>query len=229
MPPRLLVSVRNAAEAAEARAGGADLLDVKEPARGPLGRADDATTTAVVRAAAGAVPVSAALGELPAVPDPPTVAGLAFAKWGLAGWGGRPDWPDRWRDSRAALAAACPGCRAVAVAYADGERVGAPPPEAVARFAAAEAAGAFLVDTAVKDGTTLLDWLTLPVLDTLIRTCRTAGVPVALAGSLGPREIGRLRGLNPDWFAVRGAACAGGRDGTVEADRVRSLAVLLRG
>jgi len=228
MPPRLLVSVRDAAEAAEALAGGADLLDVKEPARGPLGRADDATLAAVVRAAAGAVPVSAALGELPAVPDPPAIAGLAFVKWGLAGWGGRPDWPDRWRDSRAALAVACPDCRAVAVAYADGERAGAPPPEVVARFATAEAAGAFLVDTAVKDGTTLLDWLTLPALDRLVRTCRAAGVPLALAGSLGPREIGRLRELDPDWFAVRGAACADGRAGTVNAARVRSLVALLR-
>jgi hypothetical protein len=223
------VSVRDAAEAAEALAGGADLLDVKEPARGPLGRADDATAAAVVRVAGGAVPVSAALGELPAVPDPPAVAGPAFAKWGLAGWGSRPDWPERWRDHRDALVVACPGCRAVAVAYADAERVGAPPVEDVARFAAGERAGAFLIDTAVKDGTTLLDWLTLPALARLVKTCRAAGVPVALAGSLGPREIGRLRELAPDWFAVRGAACGGGRTGKVEVGRVRSLATLLCG
>ena len=36
--PGLLVSVRSAAEAATALAGGADLIDVKEPSRGPLGR-----------------------------------------------------------------------------------------------------------------------------------------------------------------------------------------------
>ena len=52
---------------------------------------------------------------------------------------------------------------------------------------------------------------------------------MALAGSLGPREIGRLRELAPDWFAVRGAACAGGRAGTVNVERVRSLTALLRG
>ena len=36
--PQLLVSVRNATEAAAAVLGGADILDVKEPANGPLGR-----------------------------------------------------------------------------------------------------------------------------------------------------------------------------------------------
>ncbi len=60
----LLVSVRDAAEAAASLAGGADLIDVKEPARGPLGRADAATIAAVVQAVGGRVPVSAALGEL---------------------------------------------------------------------------------------------------------------------------------------------------------------------
>ena len=46
---RLLVSVRSAAEAEAALLGGADVIDVKEPDRGPLGRADDAVIAAVVR------------------------------------------------------------------------------------------------------------------------------------------------------------------------------------
>src|SRR4051812_12944434 len=89
---KLLVSVRSAAEAEAALTGGAGLIDVKEPSRGPLGRADDATIAAVVRIVAGRVPVSAALGELadgqPAYPGP----GLAFVKRGLAACGARPDW-----------------------------------------------------------------------------------------------------------------------------------------
>jgi hypothetical protein len=71
---RLLVSVRNAWEAGEALAGGADLIDVKEPRRGSLGAASPATwldvRQALSRAAlkeepqTGSVPLSAALGEL---------------------------------------------------------------------------------------------------------------------------------------------------------------------
>src|SRR5215468_9568595 len=88
-PPRypgLLISVRDAAEAEAALRGGADVIDVKEPRRGSLGRADAATIAAVVACVAGRRPVSAALGELvepgsEAVPGP----GLSFVKWGLAG------------------------------------------------------------------------------------------------------------------------------------------------
>src|SRR5438128_1572682 len=64
--PGLLVSVRSAAEAEIAIGAGAALIDVKEPSRGPLGRADDTTIAAVVKQVAGRRPVSAALGELPA-------------------------------------------------------------------------------------------------------------------------------------------------------------------
>ena len=48
-----------------------------------------------------------------------------------------------------------------------------------------------------------------------------------LAGSLGPAEIERLLPLAPDWFAVRGAACEGGRGGRVTEPRVRALVELM--
>src|SRR5690242_4202542 len=60
----LLVSVRSPAEAVAALEGGAALIDVKEPSRGPLGRADEDTITAIVQTVAGRRPVSVALGEL---------------------------------------------------------------------------------------------------------------------------------------------------------------------
>ena len=60
----LLISVRSAREAEIALCGGADLIDVKEPARGSLGRAKGSVIRDVVLRIAGQVPVSAALGEL---------------------------------------------------------------------------------------------------------------------------------------------------------------------
>jgi hypothetical protein len=60
----LLVSVRNAAEAEEALAGGADIIDVKEPSRGPLGRADAQNARDVIQTVSGRRLVSVALGEL---------------------------------------------------------------------------------------------------------------------------------------------------------------------
>lgn len=228
--PRLLVSVRNVTEAQAAMNGGADLIDVKEPTRGPLGRADDEVIAAVIEAVAGRRPVSAAMGELAGrIFNPSDSDGLrirpalGFVKWGLAGCGDTPDWRNHWRAARDQLPIES---QAVAVAYADWQRADAPPPHTIADFAMTELAGAFLIDTAVKDGSTLLDWLPLPEIAELVRQCQSADVSVALAGSLGRCEIEKLLPLVPDWFAVRGAACDGGRTGRVSSDRVAELVLV---
>ncbi|MBI3863420.1 MAG: hypothetical protein HY290_16135, partial [Planctomycetia bacterium] len=90
--PQLLVSVRSAAEAAAAIAGGCDVLDVKEPSRGPLGMADVSTIAAIIdaaRAAQPSAPVSVALGEAadwaPDRQPPQLPAGIAYLKLGTAG------------------------------------------------------------------------------------------------------------------------------------------------
>jgi uncharacterized protein (UPF0264 family) len=221
----LLVSVRSEAEAEAALAGGAGLIDVKEPAHGSLGCAGPERIASVLRVVAGRRPVSAALGEL----VEKKVSGpfsLAFAKWGLAGCGDRRDWPDELCRAAEALPE---GCRPVAVAYADWRRAAAPPSAQVCDFACARAWGAFLIDTWHKDGTTLLDWLTLDELRDLRDRCGAANVSVALAGSLGVEQMRVLRPLRPDWFAVRGAACRDGRrTATIDVGQVRRLVDLLR-
>jgi uncharacterized protein (UPF0264 family) len=222
--PGLLVSVRSVEEAEAALAGGADLIDVKEPARGSLGRADAATIAAIVGQVARRRPVSAALGELIETPSPPDCEQLAFAKWGLAGCGRRPGWRAELRIVGDLLRHKAPTCALVAVAYADWQQAQAPPPHEVAEFASANPCGAFLLDTWRKDGRTLLDWLPPAEVAALSQTCRQAGVRVALAGSLGPQEMLALRAATPDWFAVRGAVCQGGRrEATINPDAVRRL------
>jgi uncharacterized protein (UPF0264 family) len=121
-----------------------------------------------------------------------------------------------------------PGCRLVSVAYADYQVAGAPPLDDVLERALACREGPFLVDTYGKDGSTLLDLLSLSRIADLCRRCRRAGVPIALAGSLGPREIERLRPAEPTWFAVRGAACRGrDRQAAVDSQKVRELVELI--
>ena len=89
---RLLVSVRSAAEAEAALAGGAAVIDVKEPTRGALGRADDARDRR-----RGAQPSPA--GRRSAPPSASCATGrrrtclaclpsLAYVKCGLAGCAG---------------------------------------------------------------------------------------------------------------------------------------------
>jgi (5-formylfuran-3-yl)methyl phosphate synthase len=230
---QLLVSVRSAVEAEAALRGGAALIDVKEPSHGALGRASAATLADVVRAVARRCPVSAALGEL--LEDagevwPPQDVPLTLVKWGLAGYAAHSAavWrSELWLAVRG-LTEHQPNCRAVAVAYADWRRARAPRPEEVCDFAREHATGAFLIDTWEKDGSTLLDGLSLTEIERLRERCRAAGVPVALAGSLGPAEIQTLLPLRPDWFAVRGAVCQGRQRGAaIDEGKVRQLADLL--
>lgn len=230
---QLLVSVRSAREAEAALRGGAAIIDVKEPASGALGRASDATIAGVTRALAGRRPVSAALGELLDVPGeiaPPEGVPLTFVKWGLAGYAvqGAALWQSELGLAQRGLTQRQPRCRPVAVAYADCKRAQAPTPDAVCDFAISNATAAFLIDTWKKDGSTLLDWLTLPEIELLRDRCHAAGVPLALAGSLGAEQIRTLLPLCPDWFAVRGAVCQGHqRKSMIEEGKVRQLVNLL--
>jgi uncharacterized protein (UPF0264 family) len=233
---QLLVSVRSAAEAGAALEGGAHVIDVKEPLRGPLGPADAAVTAAILEAVAGRRPVSAALGELADRTEttPYPVAGLTFVKWGLAGMGHVADWPCRLAEAQRGIGEE-PSCRAVVVAYADWEAAGAPPVNAVVAFALKQPGGVLLLDTfqkaAARDAgaaPTLLDLISLQQLTALCHRCREAGVRVALAGSLRAAHIRELNPVRPDWFAVRGAVCAAGRrEAAVNAGKVRALVELL--
>jgi (5-formylfuran-3-yl)methyl phosphate synthase len=217
---KLLVSVRSAAEAEAALDGGAALIDVKEPTRGPLGRADDSVIAEVFRIVAGRTPVSAAMGELIEYDPPRSMSGLSYAKWGLAGCKSRPEWSSLFLHAKQGLP---PECQAVVVAYADWEIAASPGPDAVCAFACAHRIP-FLIDTWMKAGQSLLDWLSVTDIVRLCRRCQRAGVSVALAGSLDMHKMERLRPAEPDWFAVRGVACRGGRRGNgIDVERVRRL------
>lgn len=219
---RLLVSVRNVDEARAALEGGADLIDVKEPARGPLGRADADVLQAVVRFVKQRRLVSAACGDLEPASAAPSVAGLNFVKWGLAQL--------RHADWQAALITAGSnlpeGCQPVAVAYADADNAHSPAVDDVLRFAISRR-WPLLVDTFEKQGQTLVDWLGSVQVAQLVHSCQQADIPVALAGALTTQAIQTLT-VWPDWIAVRSAACRSGqREQSVCGQRVRELADLV--
>jgi hypothetical protein len=126
------------------------VIDVKEPARGPLGCADARVWEEVRAVVPRGLPVSVALGELiewtrapRSLPGPEEFAGIAYRKLGLAGAG--PRWEEDWGELRGRLG---PGPEWIAVVYADWEHARAPHPDAVreAAIAAPDCAG-ILVDT----------------------------------------------------------------------------------
>jgi (5-formylfuran-3-yl)methyl phosphate synthase len=238
--PGLLVSVRSSQEAEAAFQGGAHIIDVKEPDHGSLGRADDRVISAVIDQVAGRRPVSAALGELADGLPPCRDQRLTFVKWGLAGCGTipnpRPGDHRAWQN-RLDLELSQPGSpQTVIVAYADWQCAHAPEISEIVAFACQKPGNVLLIDTHCKEPETLrkdrtptlLDWLTLNEISALCAQCHAASVRVALAGSLTIVDIERLRSAGPDWFAVRGAVCEGGkRRGTVDADKVRRIVKLI--
>ena len=229
-PSGLLVSVRSAAEAMAALEGGADIIDVKEPRNGALGRAADGVLADVIQHVAGQRPVSAACGELVDLDDSPLPAGVAFLKCGLAKLGRG----SRWQRQLEAFRGRAAPATVVTVAYADWKQAGAPAWSDVVEVALSKP-GVLLIDTFDKTANrgahpaSLLDWVPLDEIQRLCRRAHAAGVRLALAGSLRVPHILQLLDARPTWFAVRGAVCdANDRDGAVHGLKVQSLAQLLR-
>lgn len=229
--PALLVSVRNVRDAQMALSGGADVIDIKEPAHGPLGCADFEAIQEISAAlrsfrAQGGL-LTAALGELPELRDfdaAVRIAGCVDAvKVGLSQSTGT-SWQDRWLELRDRLDAT----PLIAVVYADWESCGAPSPRDVLELAISSNSPGILFDTYHKNGRTLLDGLSKPELRQLIDELHSAARFAALAGSLNVAMLESICELSPAIVAVRSAVCRGGRNGTVDADLVAAFRAAAR-
>jgi hypothetical protein len=231
----LLVSVRNTLEAQAAVAGGCDLLDIKEPDRGPLGMADPDVIEAVADVAlgcrAGTAPIgcSAALGELveweSTRADFLLAPAVAYAKFGSARLESPRRWVKAWQHAQRRVAASAgKGLHWVAVAYADWRNAQSLAPSRLLEAARTVPCDVILIDTFDKRSGNLLQMIEPADLRTFAELTHQAGMKVALAGSLKRAQIPRLVEVWPDILGVRGAACAGGRrTAPVSATAVRAL------
>lgn len=219
-PSRLLVSVVSAQEAERAIAGGADIVDVKDPGEGALGAPAPRVLTEVVRAVGGAAPVSVALGDLPDLPNTAALAargaalsGAAYVKVGLRGVRDL----DRAVAVMSAVADAVgPATAVIAAAYADAAALDPPAlaPAGLPLLVERTGIAGALVDTFVKDGRGLYAWLSAGELTDLIGRTRAAGGIFGVAGQL---RLGELRLAEADIVGIRSAVCRGG-DRSTELD-----------
>ncbi|HEX6668620.1 MAG TPA: (5-formylfuran-3-yl)methyl phosphate synthase [Gemmatimonadales bacterium] len=225
----LLVSVRSGEEVAAALEGGAGIIDAKEPARGSLGAVDPDVLAAIAGRTPATVPLSVALGDCVGVEQAraavssaplPERSAPVYLKLGFAGLPPAQRITALLEVARRSVAGRT--ARVVAVAYADHGAAHAPAPEDVLRAAVTAGASGLLVDTWRKDGRGLLDHVPLERLAGLSARARAAGMVFAVAGSLDITAIARLAAI-ADVIGVRGAACRGGRSGTVDAGLVRGL------
>lgn len=175
--PQLLVSVRSAQEATAALAGGADIIDVKEPAKGPLGAASVETIQEIAKLVSQQspeTPITVALGELtPTSSNSPSASiqanlltaianlpSIVAVKVGLARMKDQP-WQNELTNLNQQIqshsqshsqshAQSGGGLELVPVAYADSEAANSPTPEQVFATANRLRLRGFLIDTFSK-------------------------------------------------------------------------------
>jgi uncharacterized protein (UPF0264 family) len=248
---RLLISVRDVGEAhAVLDIQGVDLLDVKQPSLGSLGRAEPQLVGAVIAAAAGRMPVSAACGELIDVgqhagsdedgphddrphEDEPHNAGwhgAEFFKFGLARAASAYNWTDRWAKAIQSVrrASGSHPPRPVAVVYADWRAADAPRPDDVIEVGATLGCGAALLDTCGKSQGSVTDLWTTAQIAAFVAHAQHCGMLAVVGGSLTIDTIPLVARLQTDVVAIRGAACAADRTSQIDPDRVRQLVACLR-
>lgn len=218
--PAFLASVRNAAEASTALAGGADILDCKDPSLGALGAVSLPVVREIVAAAGPGVMVSATIGDLPN--DPQRVAkaaeevaatGVHIVKWGIFESDGATQVIEALHDTDIA------GAQLVAVLMADCN----PDMALLARLATAGFAGVML-DTANKSRGPLTQILSVAEIKSFVALAHKYKLISGLAGSLRMDDIGPLLSYGPDVLGFRGALCVDGRTGRLNGTNVVTVA-----
>jgi hypothetical protein len=211
---KILISPKNEAEAKEAIAGGADIIDVKNPSEGALGANYPWVIKKIREITPKNVEVSCTLGEVPNLPGSISLAalgaaslGVDYIKVGLFGF----KTPQK---ATALLQCVCraakgynPKIKVVATGYADAQKVGAIDPLLIPEVTSKSHADVAMIDTAVKDGKNTFDYLSVKQLKQFVDSAHHLGVEAALAGSLRKNDLPIVYSLGADVAGLRGAAC----------------------
>jgi uncharacterized protein (UPF0264 family) len=211
---KLLISPKNETEAVEAIAGGADIIDVKNPQEGPLGANFPWIIRQIRQVTPANIEVSCTLGEAPNRPGSMALASLGAATTGVnyvkAGLYGLKTLEEAVYLMRIVAKAAKeynPSIKVVVSGYADATRVSTVDPLLVPKIAREAQADIAMLDTAIKDGKSLFTFLTKPQLQRFVDAAHSYGLKAALAGSLQKEDLSAVYALGADVVGLRGAAC----------------------
>lgn len=236
--PRLLVSVRDVAEAITAFEGGADVIDIKDPSRGSLGRASTQVINSISqhRQIRHQIPLTAALGELRDFDFPQCErlgrelqsSELSLVKVGTSGLADEEKGRSFFFSLHRSMEENADRPRLMPAAYADAHRAEAPSVWSILRWASETTARFLLVDTFLKDGRGFFSWIDRTEYAELLHACREMSVRLAVAGSLREDDFAILFDHPPEVIAVRGAACVGHhREASIDSNQVRCLRQLM--
>ncbi|HEV8315603.1 MAG TPA: (5-formylfuran-3-yl)methyl phosphate synthase [Burkholderiaceae bacterium] len=217
---RMLVSVRNVAEALAAAAAGADFIDLKEPHAGALGGLALPIVREVVaalREVTAAPLISATIGDWPMAQCDAIIAqvhavaecGVDYVKVGI----------ENDADAPEVLRALAACGRAVVPVFIADRGVDA----YLRTLACALPFPALMLDTADKQAGSLFDCMDDAALRRFVREVRRAGRMVGLAGALRIEHVPQLSRLAPHFAGFRSAVCSGARSSELVPAKVRAL------
>ena len=225
------------AEALEAVAGGADIIDVKNPKEGALGASFPWVIRQIREVTPKQLEVSCTLGDLPNLPGSVALAalgaaatGVNYIKCSLYGLKTQEEAVCLMRGVVKAVRDFNYSIQIVVTGFADADRVGSVNPMLIPQITHEAGADIAMLDTAVKDGKTLLNHLKPDQLKMFVGDAHRYGLKAALAGSLKKEDLPTLCSLGVDIIGVRGAACTGGDrvNGCVTKEKVAEIVQIVQ-
>lgn len=229
---KLLISPTDEKEAAEAVAGGADIIDVKNPKEGALGASFPWVIKRIRAITPKGIEVSCAIGDVLNFPCAVSLAalgaattGVDYVKVGLYGVKTKEEAVYLMQNVTKAVKDYNSSIKVVATGYADAKRVGSVNPMLVPDIARKAEADVAMIDTAVKDGKNLFAFLTTDQFKSFVDATHAHGLKAALAGSLRQENLPAIYALGADIVGLRGAACTNGDrvNGRITRENVRVL------
>lgn len=233
---KLLVSPIDEQEALEVIAGGADIIDVKNPKEGALGASFPWVIKHIREITPPNLEVSCTLGDLPNLPGSVSLAaygaastGVDYIKCSLLGVKTAKEAVYLLQNVVKAVRECNPNAKVAAAGFADAQRVGSINPMLIPKIAHQAGADIAMLDTAIKDGKNLLSWLNTEQLKSFVEETHGYGLIAALAGSLKKEDLSQLFVVGADIVGVRGAACKTGDrvNGHITKEKVAELAKII--
>ncbi len=147
----------------EVIAGGADIIDIKNPKEGPLGASFPWIIQKIRKLTPENVELSCTVGDLPNLPGTASLAalgaastGVNYVKAGLYALKNQEEATCLMRSVVRAVKECNPSVKVVVAGYADADRVGSVNPMLIAKIAREAGCDLAMLDTAIKDGKTFL-------------------------------------------------------------------------
>lgn len=197
--------------------GGADIIDVKNPTEGPLGANFPWIIQDIVKIVPNNIETSCTIGEMPNCPGSMSLAargaatiGVDYIKVGLSGLRKNQETIDFLKNIVRSVKDCNSKIKVVITGYADAKKIGSINPLMVPKIASKAQADVAMIDTAIKDGSNLFNYLNEQQLSNFVNEANKFKLITALAGSLKKEDLAKVYSLGVDIAGVRGAACTFG-------------------